>query len=408
MDPDLVHRLSTGEGWGLLQSLPPYEESRALSLGLRLRSEGFDPDLVAAALTQSRLRLRGREKFGDRVDHMLLTPDGVEQATRAELAARHAERFTAAGVDLVWDLGCGIGADAMAAAEAGLLVRAVDADPVAAAVAGVNLRPWPDAEVSVDTAERVQLRLPTRGRAVGCGAWLDPARRVPGVTGADGRTRRVFRLEQISPSWETVTEIGAALPAVGAKLSPGFPHARVPVAAEAQWSSYGGEALECTVWWGDTVRTPGRTAQVHTRQGWVEVVPTSDEPHPVLPGPARLEGWLYEPDRAVLQAGLVGTLVATVDGAELDTGVGYVTSERSVDLPWASRFRLLDALPLHTKVLRAFTRDHGIGRLTIKKRGVRVDADALRRQLRLKGDLEAVVVITRIAGRPMVLPVVPA
>ena len=54
MDLAAVTKLVSGEGWGLLQSLPPYDESTALSLGEGLRQAGFDADMVAAALTQSR------------------------------------------------------------------------------------------------------------------------------------------------------------------------------------------------------------------------------------------------------------------------------------------------------------------------------------------------------------------
>ena len=61
MDLPLLRRLTTGEGWGLLQSLPPYDESRALALQQRLRDAGFEPDLVAAALNQARLRARARQ-----------------------------------------------------------------------------------------------------------------------------------------------------------------------------------------------------------------------------------------------------------------------------------------------------------------------------------------------------------
>ena len=60
------------------------------------------------------------------------------------------------------------------------------------------------------------------------GAWLDPARRTPGVADAAGRTRRIFRRSELSPSWEVVREIAGAAAATGAKLSPGFPVAELP------------------------------------------------------------------------------------------------------------------------------------------------------------------------------------
>ena len=49
----------------------------------------------------------------------------------------------------------------------------------------------------------------------------------------------------------------------------------------------------------------------------------------------------------------------------------------------ARRYAVLEAMPFNVKALRGWLRDHGVDRLTIKKRGVSIDADQLRRQLRL-------------------------
>ena len=406
MDLALLHRLTTGEGWGLLQSLPPYEPGSELSLQQRLRDAGFEADLVAAAVNQTRLRAKAEAKFGPFAQGMVLTSDGLEQATRLEVAAQHADRFRSAGIHTVYDLGCGIGADAMAMAGLDLRVRAIDADEVTAAIAAVNLRHWPDCTATQGLAE--QFTPPAGEGARGVGAWLDPARRTPGVADITGRTRRVFSLDAISPSWERVQEMARALPATGAKLSPSFPHGALPRGSEAQWTSYDGEVLECAVWWGPLVRHAGRTAAVLGR-GVSPVVVTdgqAEEPPPVG-SLADVGPWLYEPDRAVLRAGLVGAVTAATGGAELDAGVGYVSSSRSGEVPFARRYAVLEAMPFNVKALRGWLRDHGVDRLTIKKRGVSLDADQLRRQLRLpaRGKTEAVVVITRVRSQQVVLVV---
>ncbi|HEX8972281.1 THUMP-like domain-containing protein [Oryzihumus sp.] len=408
MDLAAVEKLVSGEGWGLLQSLPPYDESSAMQLGHQLRLAGFDPELVAAALTQSRLRARAKGKFGEFAGGMMFTADGLEQATRLELAARHASRFREAGVGHVLDLGCGIGSDAMAFAGLELVVTAVDADEVAAAIAGVNLRHWPSARTLVGTVEDTEL--PTGDAARHAGAWLDPARRLPGVSDTRGRTRRVFNLQAISPSWDTVQEVARALPATGAKLSPAFPHTALPPGAEAQWTSFGGEVLECAVWWGPLVERAGRSALVLGPDGSASTVSQADSPGPAptAEGFTGLGQFLYEPDRAVIRAGLVSALTSAVDGVEVDTGLGYVSADRAVELPWARRFVVTEAMPFHVKTLRAWLRERDVGNLTIKKRGVSTDADALRRQLRLTGQAELTVVLTRVAGQQVVLAVRPA
>ena len=248
------------EGQRLLASLPPYDPAGELALQTTLRDAGFDPRLVAAALTQSALRAKATDKFGPFAEQMLFTADGLEQATRLPVAARHASRFLRAEVRVVHDLGCGIGSDAMGLAGLDVAVRAVDSDPGTAAVAAYNLRHWQQAHVAVGLAE--QVTLPSGDDARHAGAWFDPARRQRGVADVTGRTRRVFALESMSPAWTQVQAVAAALPATGAKLAPGFPHAAVPAGAEAQWTSWDGEVVECAVWWGPLAQTPGRTAAV--------------------------------------------------------------------------------------------------------------------------------------------------
>ncbi|EKA62511.1 hypothetical protein B277_01499 [Janibacter hoylei PVAS-1] len=104
-------------------------------------------------MTQKRLQGRARDKFGEFADGMLFTPDGLEQASRLEVAATHAGRYAAASLATVHDLGCGIGSDAMAMSALGVTVHGVDADPLTAAIADVNLRPWPDSRARTGVAE---------------------------------------------------------------------------------------------------------------------------------------------------------------------------------------------------------------------------------------------------------------
>ena len=122
-------------------------------------------------------------------ERMFFTPDGLEQATRWVVARWRAALFVDAGVSEVWDLGCGIGVDAMALSEAGLGVHAVESDPVTAAFAQANLALVGGGEVTVGRAEDVQV--PERG-----GIFLDPARRT-----ARGRT---WDVADLTPPWSLV------------------------------------------------------------------------------------------------------------------------------------------------------------------------------------------------------------
>lgn len=391
MDAALVDRLLDS---GLLDSLPPYDPAGVFALTSRLRAEGHDPAVVSAALTQSELRSRGRAKFGEAAATMLFTADGLEQATRPAIAQVHARRFVDAGVSTVYDLGCGIGSDARTFADSGLQVVAVDADPATARIAAANLS-GSTSDVVCGRAEEVEL-------PAAAGVWLDPARRTTGVADATGRTRRTFRLDQLMPSWEFVVDLGTSGRPVGVKLSPSLDLRQVPDGAEPQWVSLDGEVLECVLWFGALAERAERSAVV-IRGGDVSVVRPVEHPVGPIDTLDDLGPYLYEADRAVVRAGLTDALAAAVSGRELTEGLGQVTCDRTVELPWARPFRIVDAMPYSEKVLRARLRAADVGVLTVKARGVPVDEPALRRRLKLRGSAAATILLTRVAGGQVVL-----
>ncbi len=157
-----------------IDAVGPLTTSAEIDLALRrLRADGCSPELASTVLGQARLRAKAVAKFGGFAAGMLFTDDGLQQATRLGVAARHAARFRDAGLRRIADLGCGIGGDALAFAGLGLAVQAVDRDPLTAAIAAYNLAAFPGATVGAVEAEAVDL---TGADAV----WLEPARRDTG------------------------------------------------------------------------------------------------------------------------------------------------------------------------------------------------------------------------------------
>ena len=175
-------------------------------------------------------------------------------------------------------------------------------------------------------------------------------------------------------------------------------------------------SLECVVWLRRLAVQRGRTSLVlSSREGVAPVRVDESMGAEAGPSPGTLGEvgpWLYEPDRAVTRAGLVGAVTGLTGGAELGPGVGYVGADRAVEVPFARRFSVVEVMPLHVKALRAWLRDRGITGVTIKKRGVQVDEDRLRRELRIGRKAgtgaQATVVLTRVGGQQVVLVVEPA
>ncbi|MFC4372110.1 THUMP-like domain-containing protein [Citricoccus nitrophenolicus] len=406
----------TPEGWALLNSLSasePYRESEALAWSTRLRAEGHAPELVSAVLTQLKFRTQATGKFGPFAGHMVFTRAGLEQATRMSVAALHAGRFAAAGVQSVADLGCGIGADAMALAALDLDVTAVERDETVAAAATINLMPFPNATVVCADAEEWLGGLDgsdgsdgldaesagTAGEDAGGGGadgagtprpegfWLDPARRVVSSSGSS----RVFDPEAFSPPLSFVEQLAETGAPVGVKLGPALPHGSVPAGCEAQWVSVDGSLTEAVLWFNALAR-PGVRRSALVLDGGDEgpaelssAADFGDSPAVPVAGTEGLTGFLYEPDPAVIRAGLVADLIdrefSGAGGRLLDEHIAYFCTDEALDSRFATGYRVLDVMPYKVKGLRHWVRENGVTRLDIKKRGVDVTPEELRRLL---------------------------
>ena len=154
---DFIALLSP-EGQALLAKVAKVDaKADVVSLVSKLRAQGHNPLLVAAVLTQAKLRRRAQSKFGEFADRMIFTEPGLEQASRLSVAALHAGRFRAAGITDVADLGCGIGAESLALASLDIQVHAREIDEVTAAVATYNLAPFDNAEVQQADVTEINL-----------------------------------------------------------------------------------------------------------------------------------------------------------------------------------------------------------------------------------------------------------
>jgi hypothetical protein len=60
-------------------------------------------------------------------------------------------------------------------------------------------------------------------------------------------------------------------------------------------------------------------------------------------------------------------------------------------------------MPFQLKRLRTYLRDHRIGQVTVKKRGVAITPEELINRLKLAGSESRTLVLTRCAGKPVVL-----
>lgn len=343
----------------------------SLGAATRLR-KSFPPELAAWALTQAGLRRQARAKFS-RAGQMLFTRAGLEQATREPVAAWRAQRLREAGVRQVVDLGCGIGADAMAFAAAGLDVLAVDADPETVEVASANL-------ALVGAAPAVRARAEDIDIPQEAAVFVDPARRTQ-----KGRT---WDVAAFSPSWDFVTGHLASSRTVVVKAGPGLPRHLIPEAVEACWVSHAGSVVEVSLW----NRRPAGTRTVLLGATTTEV--GAESPTQALAvGP--VGKFIHEPDGAVIRAGLMESIAPDKGRWLLADSVAYLSSDEPLASSLASSFEVLEVLDWDIPAMRRWLRTHRIGTVEIKVRAIEVDPAALRRELRPKGPGQVTLILTR-------------
>ena len=352
-----------------------------------------DAEKAAAATTQAQLRAKAVAKFGEAAHRMFFTPDALEQSTRR--ARRRPPGGTGGRRD-----------PRRQRHRPRLRHRRRPPRLRAGRARRGRGRPRPGAggdgprqPEALGLAGAVQVGDATTIDAAAFDvAFADPARR--------GGRGRVFDVEGWTPPWPWVLDLLTHRSLV--KVAPGIDHDLVPSGVEAEWVSDGGEVKEAVLW-SPALATTDRRATVIGEHG-LATLTDEDSPADGQPGTdVRAVGaYLYEPDGAVIRAGLVTAVAAGVGGGLVDPHIAYVTSDALV--PYAVRARLprcVEQLPYREKPLRAALHERGIGRLTIKKRGVQVVPEELRKRLALRGDNEATLVLTRVSGQGTALLVDP-
>ncbi|GAB4581748.1 MAG: methyltransferase domain-containing protein [Anaerolineales bacterium] len=381
-------------------------------------SKRYPPDLARAALETAILRREAGAKF-PHATRMYFTRESLEQATPAEVSAYRAERYRE--FDQIADLGCSIGGDTLALAQdalqrnrSGRLVTGLDLDPLRLHLARANAQalaladhttflqadlthplpfspfhPLPSSPYPLFSPSPLRPHTPTP-----LALFFDPARRTD--------HRRAFSVRDYAPPLNILRTWRTRFPALGVKISPGVDLDELTeYDCEIEFISLNGELKEACLWFGP-LKTGERRATIlpgaFTLMGVGRRTPEfSLAP---LSGPL---AFLYEPDPAILRARLVTTLAEQLHAFQLDPAIAYLTSAELVQTPFARAWPIEAWMPFNLKKLRAYLRERNVGRVTVKKRGSPLEPESLIYALKLKGDEETVLVLTKRQGEPIVL-----
>ncbi|MBI5759697.1 MAG: hypothetical protein HZA46_14355 [Planctomycetales bacterium] len=356
-----------------------------LQVQTRLRVE-FPERLVRAAVSLRELRRKAVAKFS-RADAMWFDRQGLEQATSEAVAMHKAKRFATGGTPVarVWDYCCGIGADAIAIAEHCDVV-AVDVQPVNCLRAQWNAEAYGRSAHVTPLCADVE-RLDSRE------GWLhfDPDRRASGAG-------RVVRIEDYVPGLEFMQRMTREFRGGAIKLSPAANFGGKFSGVEIELVSLDGECKEATVWFGELA---GPTATRAT------VLPAgctlTGDPLAALVDFSEPLRYVYDPDPAVVRAGLVDVLAETLGLHRLDPAEEYLTSDRLVASPFVRGFEVLANLPNNDRAIRDFFRTSDFGDVEIKCRHIPIQAEVVRRKLPLPGSTRGTLIFARVSGKSRAL-----
>jgi hypothetical protein len=356
-------------------------------------SQHFPPELVRVALGIAILRRSASAKF-PHYQHMYFTREALEQASSYQVSKYRSSRFSS--FTQLIDAGCSIGGDTLNLACYAPTIG-IDQDPLRLAMAQVNLQAMGLSGSTGFIQANLNFDLPilrTGKAGTQSALFFDPARR--------SNQHRVFSVRDYSPPLSIVHQWLPYFPAIGVKISPGVNRAELnSYPAEIEFISLHGELKEAVLWFGALKSTdfratvlPGPFSMIgNESNNGLQTTPNISSPR----------AYLYEPDPAILRAGLVVNLAEQLDAAQFDADIAYLTSDHVQNTPFARVWSIEAWLPFNLKKLRSYLRAREIGHVVVKKRGSPIQPEALIHSLRLTGDKEKVIVLTHLQGKPIII-----
>ncbi len=425
VEQDAAHFLTGDSGRAVLQRAASLKGDVATRL-LALHGKEL-PEIARLAVEIVVARERAKRRGFADADRLFFTEDALAQATSPTLAAYRASCL--ARFHTVADLCCGAGVDAIALAEAGADVIAVDIDPVRLIFARAN------AEIR-GVADRI-LFLNEPVEALGWAttaqsAFFDPARRLTSEGGGD--IRRVSRHgDRYAPPLDFLQTVREHVRGGCAKLSPALPDdvLRELAPSRVEFLSENRECKEACVWFGEAVGASGagdefaavllgdglapwslgvralsppaplslRRERGASRAGVATLLEVRHAPAnrlPLLPsegeGGGGREGthakgtnsYLLDPDPAIIRAGEMDKLCLLTNAVLAAPDDAYLLTDT---LPTgqlaraASAYRVLATMPYAPKKVSAWLRANNYGRIVLKKRHYPSEPDAVAREL---------------------------
>jgi hypothetical protein len=356
MDLDNFHDLLTPMGQNAL----------AAAMALQPREKDFLPhfqnlskvyplDIARGALEIAILRGEATSKF-PQADQLYFTREALQQASYHEISTHRAERYR--GYTQIADLGCSIGGDTKTLAGVAPTIG-IDRDSLRLAMARENLKTL-DLDADFIQADLVSsfpcLQYPS------VALFFDPAKRENG--------RSISSVKKYIPPLPTIANWLSYYPALSVKISPAVEMKELfGYDAEVEFISLNGQLKETMLWFGP-LKSGQRRATVlpgpHMMIDDVTTLDLSRRPTLAISQPLR---YFYEPDPAVIRAGMVQALMVRLGAAQINQEIAYLTADKKISTPFARVWEVEGWFPFQLKKLRAYLRERNVSSVTVKKQG---------------------------------------
>ena len=396
----------------------------ALQISTALSKAGYSNEDRAAIMDYMALVPKIKDKFGS--GELLCDKLALEQSTAQDIGRWKANLWTAviegdAGSVTVHDLCCGMGGDSFFI-PASFKIVGVDLDENRLAMYSHNM------EVLGKTA--FTLYADVREVAGATFFTIDPARRAQ-----EGENQRDLR--NLTPTLEEVIEISKHYQGGMVKLPPGYPPAEIPDGTEILYLGGHSDCRECLVLFGTLARHPDTVRAVMVDKAGNALAEWSrprdrsqetldDEFQEKLDRNDSLEGkdrtyrtatsrndlsigdiakYISEPAPILIRSHLFSIAAQTQDPEAhlISEGIAYVASNEPLPAPGFTCYQVIAHSEISTGAVRSMLKEHGIGKITLKLRGVKLDPDAEIKRLKPKGKKSAILFYTRAAGEKIAL-----
>ena len=411
----------------------------ALQISTALNKAGYSNEDRAAIMDYMALIPKIQDKFG--LGNLLCDKLALEQSTAQDIGRWKANLWPAdsevgnAGAT-VHDLCCGMGGDSFFI-PASFKIVGVDLDEKRLAMYRHNMEVLGKAASTLcaDVRETAQnnndKEMPASAGMTRADFFtIDPARRAQ-----EGENQRDLR--NLTPTLEEVVEISKRYQGGMVKLPPGYPPAEIPDGTEILYLGGHSDCRECLVLFGTLAKHPDTVRAVMVDKAGNALAEWSrprdrsqetldDEFQEKLDLNDSLEGkdrtyrtatsrndlpigdiakYISEPAPILIRSHLFSSAAQAQDPEAhlISEGIAYVANNEPLPAPGFTCYQVIAHSEISTGAVRAMLKEHDIGKLTLKLRGVHLDPDAEIKRLKPKGKNSAILFYTRKAGEKIAL-----